>query len=122
MLTSEDEPGYSLDECACPTGEYIGARRSGTPDKCERCGCMTRAQFAAIKRAIEGDAEAIVARRVWDALTEAADELDALPTNQVNGLWGDDRVAALATDMECERITDWLRERASLVAGDGEGE
>lgn len=41
----DDQHGFSVAVCDCPEGPYIGARKSGTPCCCERCGFMTREQF-----------------------------------------------------------------------------
>lgn len=44
--------GYELSVCRCDGGPYLGARKSGTPCCCERCGFITENQRAAI---VEGN-------------------------------------------------------------------
>lgn len=51
VLRTEPE-GYSLNVCTCAGGPYLGARRIGTPCRCERCGFITRDQLDAILRAV----------------------------------------------------------------------
>lgn len=39
---------YRVIICSCEEGPYIGARKAGTVDACERCGFITPEQFQAI--------------------------------------------------------------------------
>ena len=41
----DDQHGYSVAICRCEEGPYLGARKMGTPCRCERCGFMTQEQF-----------------------------------------------------------------------------
>lgn len=46
------DDGYAIALCTCPQGPYIGARKSGTPCCCERCGFMTPDQFEFLRSEI----------------------------------------------------------------------
>ena len=48
----DDQHGYSIGICRCDGGPYLGARKMGTPCRCERCGFITQDQFDFLRNAI----------------------------------------------------------------------
>jgi hypothetical protein len=77
MILETDPEGYSINICECDT-PYIGGRRLGTPDCCERCGMMTPDQFEAIKQAIRADAIAEAVAAILARSYPSARDRDAL--------------------------------------------
>lgn len=88
--------GYAIVLCRCEPCPYIGARKAGTPDRCEVCGFMTPDQYDAIK--------ASVARELADrVLSECHEQAHA---EVCRTQYMSDRTSAhVAIDV----VADWLR-------------
>lgn len=103
--------GYKIMVCPCPGGAYLGARKEGTPCRCERCGFITAEQLGAI---LAVELRAAATALVPDAHEEAHRQVCA--TQHLS-----DRTSAhVALDV----ATEWLRARADALAprvvrGDG---
>lgn len=63
-LSDRARSGYAVEVCRCEEGAYLGARKAGTPCRCERCGFMTADQLAAIVREHTERALAEVEQRI----------------------------------------------------------
>lgn len=52
----DDQNGYSIALCECDDGPYLGARRMGTPCRCERCGRLTPEQWEFLAEHVRAEA------------------------------------------------------------------
>jgi len=84
-VIATDPEGFSIVLCHCEEGPYYGARKMGTPCRCERCGFMVREQWEALTAARDRARDAEV-RRVVERVRPPA---WTVPADLLGGQVGD---------------------------------
>lgn len=92
----------------------VAAEQVGREDNAEHDQCYVYGSCA-----LEAKLEQARQKGAREALRAAADELDAMPSYRLPFLYGHERDHADGRDVECERIADWLRDRAERAATPG---